>query len=95
MDVNLGQRIEYLSRAAMCAKSSTLRTTSAVEGEFLHELEKKMEVGFVGNHELTGVCTHFLWFLWFLSSAISADMTWQVIYASHIRATGYQNTVNI
>ncbi|KAI0209905.1 hypothetical protein LSAT2_005340 [Lamellibrachia satsuma] len=43
-DVNLGQRIEYLSRAAMCAKSSTLRTTSAVEGEFLHELEEKMEV---------------------------------------------------
>ncbi|KAK2179646.1 hypothetical protein NP493_478g02009 [Ridgeia piscesae] len=43
-DINLGQRIEYLSRATMCAKSSTLRTTSAVEGEFLHELEEKMEV---------------------------------------------------
>ncbi|XP_062607131.1 nuclear pore complex protein Nup155-like [Saccostrea cucullata] len=43
-DVNLQQRIEYLSRAIMCAKSSSTRTSSAVEGEFLHELEEKMEV---------------------------------------------------
>ncbi|KAK3089178.1 hypothetical protein FSP39_001520 [Pinctada imbricata] len=43
-DVRLQQRIEYLSRAIMCAKSSTTRTTSAMEGEFLHELEEKMEV---------------------------------------------------
>ena len=28
----------------MCAKSSTSRSSSAVEGEFLHELEEKMEV---------------------------------------------------
>ena len=28
----------------MCAKSSSTRTSSAVEGEFLHELEEKMEV---------------------------------------------------
>ena len=48
-DITLGQRIEYLSRATMCDKSSTLRTTSAVEGEFLHELEEKMEVCLVGN----------------------------------------------
>ena len=28
----------------MSAKSSTMRTSSASEGEFLHELEEKMEV---------------------------------------------------
>ncbi|KAJ8305762.1 hypothetical protein KUTeg_016307 [Tegillarca granosa] len=43
-DVPLQQRIEYLSRALLCAKSSTTHTSSAVEGEFLHELEEKMEV---------------------------------------------------
>ncbi|KAL5017128.1 hypothetical protein ScPMuIL_006717 [Solemya velum] len=40
-DMNLQQRIAYLSRAIMCAKSSTSRTSSATEGEFLHELEEK------------------------------------------------------
>ncbi|XP_046570812.1 LOW QUALITY PROTEIN: nuclear pore complex protein Nup155-like, partial [Haliotis rubra] len=44
MDVPLHQRIEYLSRAIMCAKSSTSRIMSAAGGEFLHELEEKMEV---------------------------------------------------
>ncbi|XP_070562899.1 nuclear pore complex protein Nup155-like [Ptychodera flava] len=43
-DVGLPQRIEYISRAIMTAKSSTLRTSSASDGEFLHELEEKMEV---------------------------------------------------
>ncbi len=43
-DITLQLRIEYLSRAVMCAKSSTLRTSSATEGEFLHELEEKLEV---------------------------------------------------
>ncbi|XP_050400754.1 nuclear pore complex protein Nup155 isoform X1 [Patella vulgata] len=43
-DVSLQQRIEYLSRAIMCAKSATSRISSAAEGEFLHELEEKMEV---------------------------------------------------
>ena len=28
----------------MCAKSSTQRMTAGTEGEFLHELEEKMEV---------------------------------------------------
>lgn len=42
--VPLHQRIEYLSRAAMCAKSCTSHTTVPGEGEFLHELEEKMEV---------------------------------------------------
>ncbi|XP_041357627.1 nuclear pore complex protein Nup155-like [Gigantopelta aegis] len=44
LDVPLQQRIEYLSRAIMCAKSSTSRISSAAGGEFLHELEEKMEV---------------------------------------------------
>ncbi len=42
--MKLQKRIEYLSRAIMSAKSSTMRTSSATEGEFLHELEEKMEV---------------------------------------------------
>ncbi|XP_022087297.1 nuclear pore complex protein Nup155-like [Acanthaster planci] len=43
-DVKLQQRIEYLSRAVMCAKSSNLRTSTSSEGEFLQELEDKLEV---------------------------------------------------
>ncbi|EDO30041.1 predicted protein, partial [Nematostella vectensis] len=43
-DVSLVQRLEYLSRAIMSAKSSNLRTSSSKEGEFLHELEEKLEV---------------------------------------------------
>ena len=37
--VNLCQRVEYLSRATMCAKSVV-----GGGGELLHELEEKMEV---------------------------------------------------
>ncbi|XP_033636336.1 nuclear pore complex protein Nup155-like [Asterias rubens] len=44
IDVILHQRIEYLSRAVMCAKSSNLRTSVSSEGEFLQELEEKLEV---------------------------------------------------
>ncbi|PIK56013.1 putative nuclear pore complex protein, partial [Apostichopus japonicus] len=44
IDLTLQQRIEYLSRAVMCAKSSSLRTSSASEGEFLYDLEEKLEV---------------------------------------------------
>ncbi|XP_013792279.2 nuclear pore complex protein Nup155-like, partial [Limulus polyphemus] len=43
-DINLQQRLEYLSRAVICVKSSELRITTAGEGEFLHDLEEKMEV---------------------------------------------------
>lgn len=43
-DIPLRTRIEYLSRAIMCAKSSAMHSGSASEGEFLHELEEKMEV---------------------------------------------------
>ena len=44
VDVTLELRLEYLSRAIMSAKSSNLRTSSSTEGEFLHELEEKLEV---------------------------------------------------
>ena len=40
----LDQRLEYISRAVMCAKSSGALTSVSGEGEFLHELEEKMEV---------------------------------------------------
>ena len=43
-DLPLTQRIEYLSRAIMCAKSATSLGGSTASGEFLHELEEKMEV---------------------------------------------------
>lgn len=48
-DIDLYHRLEYLSRAIMCMKSSqTPISTSPVDakpsGEFLHELEEKMQV---------------------------------------------------
>ncbi|KAG1694110.1 Nuclear pore complex protein Nup155 [Nymphon striatum] len=43
-DVNLQLRIEYLSRAVICIKSTEMRTLASIEGEFLHELEEKLEV---------------------------------------------------
>lgn len=43
-DINLQQRIQYLAHAIMCIKSSEMRITASGEGEFLHELEEKMEV---------------------------------------------------
>ncbi|KAM3938778.1 nuclear pore complex protein Nup155 isoform 1-T1 [Leptodactylus fuscus] len=42
-DISLKQRIEYLSIAILSAKSSTGVSTLS-DGEFLHELEEKMEV---------------------------------------------------
>jgi len=44
IDVSLSQRLEYLSRATMSAKSATSTAASSQQGEFLHELEEKMEV---------------------------------------------------
>lgn len=46
-ELTLDERIEYVSRAVMCAKSSTLPTASSQDGEFLHQLEEKMEVALV------------------------------------------------
>ncbi|XP_072448887.1 nuclear pore complex protein Nup155 isoform X2 [Chiloscyllium punctatum] len=43
-EISLQQRIEYISRAILSAKSSTTTSSQAADGEFLHELEEKMEV---------------------------------------------------
>lgn len=42
--MTLESRLEYLARAIMSAKSCNLRTAGSGEGEFLHELEEKLEV---------------------------------------------------
>jgi len=44
VSMTLKDRIEYLSRAIVCIQSSTTRPSARNEGEFLHELEEKMEV---------------------------------------------------
>ncbi|KAE8636462.1 hypothetical protein XENTR_v10003006 [Xenopus tropicalis] len=43
-EISLKQRLEYISRAILSAKSSTTMSTLAADGEFLHELEEKLEV---------------------------------------------------
>ena len=42
--LTLSSRLEYISRAVMCAKSCGSVSSVSGEGEFLHELEEKMEV---------------------------------------------------
>ena len=43
-ELSLDQRVEYMSRGVMCAKSCRLTTSGDTIGELLHELEEKMEV---------------------------------------------------
>ncbi|XP_053858446.1 nuclear pore complex protein Nup155 isoform X2 [Vidua macroura] len=43
-EISLHQRLEYIARAILSAKSSTAISSVAADGEFLHELEEKMEV---------------------------------------------------
>ncbi|KAK2140069.1 hypothetical protein LSH36_1494g00009 [Paralvinella palmiformis] len=43
-EIPLSKRMEYLSRAIMCAKGCTRLTYPSTDGEFLHQLEEKMEV---------------------------------------------------
>ncbi|NXK61143.1 NU155 protein, partial [Sylvietta virens] len=43
-EISLQQRLEYIARAILSAKSSTAISSLAADGEFLHELEEKMEV---------------------------------------------------
>ncbi|NXF88358.1 NU155 protein, partial [Eubucco bourcierii] len=43
-EISLQQRLEYIARAILSAKSSTSMSSIAADGEFLHELEEKMEV---------------------------------------------------
>lgn len=58
IDLTLQQRIAYLSRAVMCAKSSSLRTSSASEGEFLYDLEEKLEVARLQLQVLEAITKH-------------------------------------
>ena len=44
-EISLKQRLEYISRAILSAKSSSTLSTQGADGEFLHQLEEKMEVG--------------------------------------------------
>lgn len=43
-EISLKQRLEYIARAILSAKSSSSISAQASDGEFLHELEEKMEV---------------------------------------------------
>uniref|UniRef100_A0A8D0KRI5 Nuclear pore complex protein Nup155 n=1 Tax=Strix occidentalis caurina TaxID=311401 RepID=A0A8D0KRI5_STROC len=43
-EISLQQRLEYIARAILSAKSSTAISSIAADGEFLHELEEKMDV---------------------------------------------------
>ncbi|XP_074992246.1 nuclear pore complex protein Nup155-like isoform X2 [Calonectris borealis] len=43
-EISLQQRLEYIAHAILSAKSSTAIFSIAADGEFLHELEEKMEV---------------------------------------------------
>lgn len=48
-------RLEYLSRAIMSAKSCNVRPSSSSDGEFLHDLEEKLEVMLLSN-------TFYIWY---------------------------------
>lgn len=43
-EISLQQRLEYISRAILSSKSSSCVSSLGADGEFLHELEEKMEV---------------------------------------------------
>ncbi|KAM3874094.1 nuclear pore complex protein Nup155 isoform 2-T2 [Diretmus argenteus] len=43
-EISLKQRLEYISRAILSAKSSSCILAQGADGEFLHELEEKMEL---------------------------------------------------
>ncbi|XP_068430633.1 nuclear pore complex protein Nup155 [Clinocottus analis] len=43
-EISLMQRLEYIARAILSAKSSSCISAQASDGEFLHELEEKMEL---------------------------------------------------
>lgn len=43
-DITLQNRVEYLSRAIISAKSASFPGASGSNGDFLHELEEKLEV---------------------------------------------------
>lgn len=58
-EISLQQRLEYISRAILSAKSSTAVSSQASDGEFLHELEEKMEVGRIQLQILEDLERHY------------------------------------
>ena len=63
--------MEYLSRAVMCAKSTTMTTSFSHDGELLHQLEEKMEVRSRvrgQGSKVTGMAT-FLLIRWLMVTA--------------------------
>lgn len=53
--IGLTQRIEYLSRSIVCARAAETSFGSAVQGQFLYELEEKMDVAKVQSQVLDTV----------------------------------------
>lgn len=51
-EISLKQRLEYIARAILSAKSSSSISAQASDGEFLHELEEKMDVRTVGRNRV-------------------------------------------
>ena len=57
-ELSLSGRVQYLSRAIMCVKSSDGGSASRAAGELLHHLEEKMEVARVQLQVLEAVTGH-------------------------------------
>ncbi|OXB66694.1 hypothetical protein ASZ78_013085 [Callipepla squamata] len=51
-EISLQQRLEYIARAILSAKSSTAISSIAADGEFLHELEEKMDFSLHSTHNV-------------------------------------------
>ena len=45
--LDLQQRLEYLSRAVISAKSASYNRADTSEGDLLHDLEEKLDVSFL------------------------------------------------
>merc|ERR1719454_751078 len=54
-DLSLASRVQYLSRAVMCVKSSDGGSANRAAGELLHQLDEKMEVARVQLQVLEAV----------------------------------------
>ena len=88
LHILLNQRVEYLSRAVMCAKSTAMTTSLSHDGELLHELEEKMEVRRVGSKitwtvTLSLHCSHKSHWLGGCLSATFCNHCINTQYASH------------
>ena len=48
--LDLQQRLEYLSRAVISAKSASYNRADTSEGDLLHDLEEKLDVRFLYDY---------------------------------------------